>query len=71
MSGDIRFPLSDLEARLGHCATQVIAARLGVSTRTVWRWRASGLTADQADRAAIAAGWHPVSIWDTWWSTAA
>ena len=71
MSAGIRFPFSDLEARLGHCATKVIAARLGVSTRTVWRWRAAGLTADQADRAAIAAGWHPGSIWDTWWSAAA
>lgn len=62
----------DLDPSTAHRYVEpVIAARLGVSTRTVWRWRASGLTAHQADRAAIAAGWHPGSIWDTWWSTAA
>ena len=71
MNGGPRFPFRDLEARLGDGATQVIADRLGVSTRTVWRWRTSGLTTEQADRAAVAAGWHPGTIWDTWWSTAA
>ena len=71
MTASIRFPFADLEALLGECPTRVIAARLGVSTRTVWRWRAGGLTVDQADRAAIAAGWHPGTVWDTWWSNAA
>ena len=56
MSGGTRFPFRDLEARLGDGATQVIADRLAVSTRTVWRWRTSGLTTEQADRAAVAAG---------------
>lgn len=65
----VRFPFADLEARLSESPTRVIAAQLGVTPRTVWRWRTAGLTAHQADRAAIAAGWHPGAIWDTWWTT--
>jgi len=68
-AANARFPFADLEARLGESPTRVIAAQLGVTARTVWRWRRTGLTDRQADRAAIAAGWHPGAIWDTWWTT--
>ena len=71
MSAETRFPLADLEAHLGQGSTTTVAQRLGVTTRTVWRWRSAGLTELQADRAAIAAGLHPGTVWDTWWDTAA
>ncbi len=71
MSVDRRFAFDAIEAHLGPASTATIAMRLGVSARTVWRWRASGLTELQADRVAVAAGLHPGSVWDTWWSTAA
>lgn len=66
-----RFPLADLEAHLNPTSTAALAQRLGVSARTVWRWRASGLNPTQADRAAIAAGLHPANIWPNWWDNAA
>lgn len=45
----------------------VIARHLGVTARTVSRMiRAGTLTADQADRHAVALGTHPALIWDTW-----
>ncbi len=71
MTATTRFSIADLEAHLGPESTAMIARSLGVSTRTVWRWRSTGLTELQADRAAIAAGLHPGTVWDTWWAAAA
>lgn len=71
MTAAARFSIADLEAHLGPASTSAIARSLGVTTRTVWRWRSTGLTELQADRAAIAAGLHPGNVWDTWWATAA
>ena len=71
MTATTRFSIADLEAHLGPASTATIARSLGVTTRTVWRWRSAGLTELQADRAAIAAGLHPGTVWDTWWATAA
>ena len=66
-----RFDFAELEAHLEPTPTRVLAERLGVSARTVWRWRASGLNPTQADRAAIALGLHPGSVWASWWNNAA
>lgn len=44
-----------------------IAAALNVERRTVARWiAAGGISFVVADRAAIAAGTHPVLIWPEW-----
>lgn len=61
------FALEDLE-RFCHAPTPAqLAPRIGVSERTVARWRAAGgLSVGQADRAAVAAGTHPAVIWSCW-----
>lgn len=47
------------------------AARvLGVTRWTILKWRKHGLTARQADRAAIAAGYHPLLVWRKAWTCA-
>jgi hypothetical protein len=71
MSTDPRFPFADFEAHLSPESAATLAQRLGVSTRTVWRWRADGLTAIHADRVACACGLHPGIVWADWWATAA
>lgn len=43
-----------------------VAQVCGVSRTSVHRWRAEGLTAWAADKAAIAIGLHPVIIWSDW-----
>lgn len=46
-----------------------IAAEVGVHSRTVKRWRHTGLTWDHADKAAIRLGSHPALIWgNEWWA---
>jgi hypothetical protein len=42
------------------------AERVGVSLRTVARWRKDGVPLTWADRAACSYGVHPSSIWDEW-----
>jgi len=71
MTATTKFSMADLEAHLDPGPTASIGRSLGVTARTVWRWRSTGLTELQADRAAIAAGLHPGTVWDTWWATAA
>jgi hypothetical protein len=61
--------LAGLEAR---------CAPLGLSARTVYRWRHTGVPLDSADRAAFAVGHHPAILWgrtyldavldQAWWS---
>jgi len=47
--------------------TSVIAERLGVTTRTIWRWKADGIPALQCDRLAChIANMHPLNIWPDW-----
>lgn len=43
--------------------TRLVAEVLGVDRRQVIRWRASGVTADQADRLAVAAHRHAFEVW--------
>lgn len=48
-----------------------ISDRIGVSRRTVWRWR-QGVTLvypATADRVAVRLGLHPANVWgDDWWT---
>lgn len=48
-----------------------IATRLGVTARSVHRYRAEGLSLDAADRLATANGLHPCHLWPEWWEYAA
>jgi hypothetical protein len=43
-----------------------LAARAGVHRKQVYRWLGYGLTVDQADELATAAGYHPSEIWPAW-----
>ena len=45
-----------------------VAEALGVSMRTIIRWRAIGtLPAHFTDRVSISIGWHPAAIWGLDW----
>ena len=55
-----RFALDPLVARSGFAA---IAASGGVTRRTLYRWRHSGLTLEQTDELAIRCGLHPSEVW--------
>lgn len=41
-----------------------LADRLDVTTRTVHRWAASGMSVGIADRIAVALDLHPALLWD-------
>jgi len=69
------FALKDLEAALGVSLNErgvpdkvQTANLLDVSTRTVDRLRAAGLTEWQADEYAVRGRLHPGAVWETWWS---
>lgn len=67
-----RFPLDPLmqvlAARFDGEATVAEMARcVGVTQRTVSRWRQRGLTCESADAAAVALGFHPALVWPEWW----
>lgn len=49
--------------------TALLAQRLHLTVRTIRRYNTHGLTALQADRAAITIGTHPALIWPDWWPT--
>lgn len=52
-----------------HVDDQVsLAHRIGVTPRQVRRAIDEGLSADTADRWAIAAGVHPSQVWNEWWA---
>lgn len=65
--GPDRFDVAVLARIVGATSAAHLATMAGVSVRTVWRWRATGLTALQADRTAVACGHHPGAVWPTWW----
>lgn len=60
-----RYPLDRLKHRT-HLTDEQLAKRVGVTDRTIRRLRDTGLTNLQADRYAVACGWHPSSIWTGW-----
>jgi hypothetical protein len=55
---------------VGPGITAQAADLLDVSTRTLHRYRHSGLTPWTADRLAIAAGHHPLAVWGDAWTRA-
>lgn len=61
------FPVAPLRAALHVTSDDELAIRCGVSSRTVYRLRGLGLTIDQADQWACAAGFHPFEIWGEEW----
>lgn len=63
-----RFDLQPLAALLGATCDSEIAHATDTCRRTVQRWKHDGMSADQADRAAIRAGYHPANIWPDWYS---
>lgn len=58
------YPFAPLDALIADDTTLAAARRLGVSPRTVHRWREDGrLSEQQADRAAVALNLHPFELW--------
>lgn len=62
VDGDRRLDFEPL-ALEAHMTNGNLAALLGVSARTIYRWKKHGVPAKQADRAAISIGSHPAYIW--------
>ena len=62
-----RFPIAELESCLRATSAREMAGLLKVSSRTVVRYRRRGLSVVQADRAAVAVGFHPAEVWPNWW----
>lgn len=60
-----RWPWAPLGDRIGG-SVRTQADMLGVHQRQVSRWRSYGLSDDQADRCALAAGLHPREVWPGW-----
>ncbi len=61
-----RFDVTVQARIVGATSAAHLATMAGVSVRTVWRWRATDLTALQADRVAVACGHHPAAVSPTW-----
>lgn len=62
-----RFQLADLVALVEQRSARELAELLDISPRTVHRYRRTGLSAMQADRIAVSAGFHPAEVWPDWW----
>ena len=61
-----RFDLDALADAIGATCDGDIAQATDTCRRTVQRWKHTGMSVDQADRAAVRAGYHPANIWLTW-----
>jgi hypothetical protein len=60
------FDFAALEQAAAVDGASSLARVLGVDRRYVYRFRQSGLHADQADELAVRAGFHPAELWPTW-----
>jgi hypothetical protein len=62
-----RHPELDIERllALAGCANRLWMIT-GADTRSIHRARAEGLTLEQADRYAVALGFHPSQLWPSW-----
>lgn len=60
--------VADHDARHGYAE---LSELLAVSRTTLRKWRANGLTIDQADKAAMALGMLPHEVWDRWYPVTA
>jgi hypothetical protein len=67
---DGRFPFRELERLLDVTDDGRLAERLGRSRRWLATLRSRPLTVWEADRLAVAAGFHPVEVWGDAWLTA-
>lgn len=66
---DVRFDLGTLTAKIGlevTCTSQV-ADRMGISKKIVRRMARTGLSAWEADEAAIKLGYTPEEVWADWY----
>jgi len=61
-----RWPLQPLFEAAGTSEFLELAYLTGFAARTVHRWAEAGLSDQSADRAAIALGLHPYTIWPEW-----
>ena len=61
-----RWPLQPLFEAAGTTEYLQLAVLTGFPARTIHRWAHAGLRDIQADRAAVALGKHPSSIWVDW-----
>jgi hypothetical protein len=59
----LRWPVEPLFQAAGTTEYLELAVRTGFSARTIHRWAHAGLRDIQADRAAVALGLHPMTIW--------
>lgn len=61
------WPLQPLLDMAGE-TKETFAGRIGLSSAVMYRAEAKGLTDTQADRYAVAAGFHPAEVWgwDAW-----
>lgn len=67
-----QFPFDDLAGLVPHEDNGHLARQLGVSSRTVVRYRRRRhLSELVADRLAVAAGFHPGNVWPQWFTEAA
>lgn len=60
-----RYDIEALKERV-QLSDPELAARVGITERHLLRLRHTGLTLLQADRYAVACGWHPACIWPGW-----
>lgn len=61
-----RWPLQPLFEAAGTSDYTELAYLTGFTARTIHRWTAAGISDNNADRAAIALGLHPYTIWPEW-----
>lgn len=67
----MRFALAPLQQAAGRPSHSDLAEMVGEKRATVAQWAQRGLNERQADRAAIAVGFHPAEVWADWWEVAA
>lgn len=66
-----RLSFENLDRLLRPASTIEAAERLGVSRRSLSRWRSDGISVPVADQVAIRAGYHPCEVWPEWSSASA
>ena len=59
----LRWPLQPLFQAAGTTEYLELAVRTGFPARTIHRWKHNGIPDRNADRAAVALGLHPMTIW--------
>jgi len=65
-----RYSWNDLQRAIALPCNREVAATVGVTARTVIRWKKYGIPACNVDHVAVAFGQHPGNIWPgRWWGT--